>query len=776
MKSAAALLALIGFISVSQILGGAITDVAGKITIGGAVVITCKTDADVPTGGTLTITADRPIFAKNVGTLANKITTVSNPTKVGSHTAGTNAAGTVITLTATGAAFAQNAAAKVITFDTALLETAANGLQAGIVGITVSATGVGAPTTSGKVMAMIIGAAHTYAIGMPAMATSQFKGVAPGDYTFTFFPATTINSGSTLTISANQPIFTASASSATAPIKTFTQTATAAGGTANAITAGSTCVTDSAGKVLTITTAAALTADLLTTIVMQTVMANNPATASMVELTLDASHGSVTATSMKYPIFDKANEILFAGSDITSNKVIKAETATKIRMYITPQAAVAATKIITITASEAIWAAAASTTCALVSTGNTAVSAAVTCTASTTSVLKATIQTNYGLDADTMYTLEATSNIAANKASAAIVTFKIDADSADNVESATTYGYTVFNAATTAFFSSGVVTPLSATSTPTSLTVTFVPQTAAVGGTDKVTITASTAIFTASQTSGVTVACATNVLGYAKAVTCTAITDTTGKILTVTLSGSSGDNFLANAKSTVTLTNKLVANAASGTATTFAFETSTDTTGVTAQTGYTTTAAPAASATANSTANSTTAASGAAASTTYTLVQQKFDFPDLTAAAYTGNTKGNIECAYANTVELGAATTTPTWCTVTTTSPFRTYKTGISITSSAARRAASVTFKLKVDTSIKTLDQVKNAIVKQTSIADNFNAKLTAVNTGTGLNITSPGTPKVHAASYTPVGSGASNLLPSMLGLVSALFIAFKHM
>merc|ERR1711904_65288 len=106
------------------------------------------------------------------------------------------------------------------------------------------------------------------------------------------------------------------------------------------------------------------------------------------------------------------------------------------------------------------------------------------------------------------YSIKATSNIAANKASAAVVTFKVDADSADNVESAATYGYTVFDAATTSAWISGVVTPLSATSTPTSLAVTFVPHTAAVGGTDKATITASTAIFTASQTA-VTEACTT---------------------------------------------------------------------------------------------------------------------------------------------------------------------------------------------------------------------------------------------------------------------------
>merc|ERR1719473_557230 len=157
---------------------------------------------------------------------------------------------------------------------------------------------------------------------------------------------------------------------------------------------------------------------------------------------------------------------------------------------------------------------------------------------------------------------------------------------------------------------------------------------------------------------------------------------------------------------------KMAANGATPGAVMFAIGTSKDPGNLVGQTGYNLCAASQtvvsgvcttpSSASANSTTaatNSTTAASGAAAATSYTQVTQKLEFPSLTVAAYTGNTKGNIECAYTNTVEKGAATTTPTWCTMTTTSPFRTYKTGISITSIVARRAAAVTFTLKVDTS-----------------------------------------------------------------------------
>merc|ERR1711959_674321 len=67
--------------------------------------------------------------------------------------------------------------------------------------------------------------------------------------------------------------------------------------------------------------------------------------------------------------------------------------------------------------------------------------------------------------------------------------------------------------------------------------------------------------------------------------------------------------------------------------------------------------------------------------------------------------------------------------------------------------------------------------VATSSTAAKFAAALTAVNTGTGFNITDPGTATdVGTATFTSSTSGASSLLPSMLGLVSALFIAFRHM
>jgi hypothetical protein len=131
-----------------------------------------------------------------------------------------------------------------------------------------------------------------------------------------------------------------------------------------------------------------------------------------------------------------------------------------------------------------------------------------------------------------------------------------------------------------------------------------------------------------------------------------------------------------------------------------------------------------------------------------------------------------MECAYANNVE---AATTPTWCVAATGS--RTYKAGIAMSSTvAARRAAKVSFTLKVDTTVLAKSALETKVATS-STAAKFAAALTAVNTGTGFNITDPGTAtNVATATFTSTGSGASSLLPSMLGLVSALFIAFKHM
>jgi len=169
--------------------------------------------------------------------------------------------------------------------------------------------------------------------------------------------------------------------------------------------------------------------------------------------------------------------------------------------------------------------------------------------------------------------------------------------------------------------------------------------------------------------------------------------------------------------------------------------------------------------------NSTaTGSASSAASTSSSKVTQVYTFASLTANAYTGNTKGNIECAYTCTVENAV---TCSWCVAKTTSPYRDYKNGISITSSVARRSAKVTFVMSVANSIKSLSELKT-LVAANSNAANFAAALTKVNTASGLNITMPGTAEVAAASFS--SSSGSTLLPSMLALVSALWLSARTM
>merc|ERR1712125_281500 len=153
-----------------------------------------------------------------------------------------------------------------------------------------------------------------------------------------------------------------------------------------------------------------------------------------------------------------------------------------------------------------------------------------------------------------------------------------------------------------------------------------------------------------------------------------------------------------------------------------------------------------------------------AATGTETTVTQVYTFADLTVAAYTGDMKSNCECAYANTVE---AATTPTWC-VATTSAY-TYKSGVAMSSSAAaRRAAKVTFVLKVKSSVKSTSQLQT-MVASGSTATNFAAALAAVNTASNKTV-APGAATVATATFTGGSSSASTLLPSMLSLVAAIF------
>merc|ERR1712093_847184 len=326
---------------------------------------------------------------------------------------------------------------------------------------------------------------------------------------------------------------------------------------------------------------------------------------------------------------------------------------------------------------------------------------------------------------------------------------------------ATTPGIKTWTSATRAVLTTGLA--------PGNLVVTFVPTSnVPIDGT--VTLVASAGIFTAAKAHGATddTECTATTDGTATSAApqCTTSASVTGATVYDKIVCTNKGTILALDKAVVlTCANNMANNPASAHTVTFTISTSADIGTLGGQTGYTT-AAPVSSSSANATA---AAASAAAATGTETTVTQVYTFASLTVAAYTGKMKSNCECAYANTVE-GA--TTPTWC-VATTSAY-TYKSGVAMSSSAAaRRAAKVTFVLKVKSSVKSTSQLQT-MVAAGSTAAKFATALTAVNTASNYTAI-PGTATVATATFTGGSSSASTLLPSMLSLVAAIFVAARQ-
>jgi len=315
---------------------------------------------------------------------------------------------------------------------------------------------------------------------------------------------------------------------------------------------------------------------------------------------------------------------------------------------------------------------------------------------------------------------------------------------------------------------------------PGNLVVTFTPTTTVPVNTGKITLVASAGIFTAAKAHGATddTHCTATTGGTATSAApeCTTSASVSGAtVYDKIVCDNKGTALAGDAAVVLTCVNNMVNNPANGHTVTFTISTTQDTGTLGGQTGYTSCAAsqnvvsgvcttPSSSSAANG-----TSASAAAATGTETTVTQVYTFADLTVAAYTGKMKSNCECAYANTVE-GAST--PTWC-VATTSAY-TYKSGVTMSSTAAaRRAAKVTFVLKVKSSVKTTSQLQT-LVASGSTAAAFATALTAVNTASNYTA-APGTATVATATFTGGSSSASTLLPSMLSLVAAIFVAARQ-
>merc|ERR1712093_336989 len=324
-----------------------------------------------------------------------------------------------------------------------------------------------------------------------------------------------------------------------------------------------------------------------------------------------------------------------------------------------------------------------------------------------------------------------------------------------------------------------------AAATAGDLVVTFTPS-VALATNDVITLTASEEIFlAAAQAAGITAT--GNNPSAALTITSDAATKTVETAASVALGTAKMKNQVevkmgasASVHPIVLTIPKalLAANGATPGAVTFSISTTKDKGTLFAQTGYNLcatsqtvvsgvcTTPSSSSASANGTAGG--GASGTATGTE-TTVTQVYTFASLTVAAYTGKMKSNCECAYANTVE-GAST--PTWC-VASASAY-TYKSGVATSSTvAARRSAKVTFVLKVKSSVKSTAQLQT-LVASGSTATAFATALAAVNTASNYTA-APGTATVATATFTGGSSSASStLLPSMLSLVAAIFVAAR--
>merc|ERR1711966_275247 len=173
-------------------------------------------------------------------------------------------------------------------------------------------------------------------------------------------------------------------------------------------------------------------------------------------------------------------------------------------------------------------------------------------------------------------------------------------------------------------------------------------------------------------------------------------------------------------------------------------------------TGYNCSVAP----TPTPTASNTSCTYGAT-STCATRVTQSVTITSLTASSYTGNLKSTYECGYAQSV-------TSTLCTAT--SGTVTYTSGVQVTSSAARRAATITFVLDVETSVLTASAVQTAVANGVTAA-NLVSRMTAINTATGWSVTVPaaGDITVATAAFAGAASGAGALVPSALAALAGV-------
>jgi len=589
------------------------------------------------------------------------------------------------------------------------------------------------------------------------------QGEAGGNIIVWFTPTTEVDAGGTITMTASATVFTNGATPTTACTSDGTALASA-------------CTTATTTTVATVTLAGGtklLAGKPASVTFSSTLVANNPASA--VTFAVKTSTDTTAATAVGW-----GGITAFTPQDFTADRTTLKGTVAggDLTFGFTPVTKIAAGGTIILTSTQQIWTAnedssAGGTTACTATQVNpaTGLHAAVAVTktvitGTTGKIATLTMTPILYAGLPVTVTCDGTKNLAVNGADAQAYAMQI-ATSTDGTATGSATKYTAnkgvaWTSATRTTYTTGVAGG--------NLVFTFTPKTT-VANNGIVTLTASESIFTADAA----VTCTATSDGTAATVTSAASTSTAAVLNTGTaamkniLKVTMGADLTLAKVAVITCTTNLANNGATAGAVTFTIETSTDTGKLGKQTGYTL-AAPAASSSAAAAGNSTAASASGTATGTETTVTQVYTFASLTVAAYTGKMKSNCECAYANTV--GGATT-PLWCTATTSA--YNYVSGVTMSSTvAARRAnAKVTFTLAVKSSVKSTAQLQT-LVASGSTNTAFQAALTAVNTASNYTAT-PGTATVATATFTGGTSSASTLLPSMLSLVAAIFVAARQ-
>jgi len=600
----------------------------------------------------------------------------------------------------------------------------------------------------------------------------------PTSLVFKFKPNTKVASGGTLKLTADKQIFTADAATTCTAKEISTQT-----GVATAVTVTSSAVTGNK-TILTVTMGADL--DTLGHEVEVTCTDNlAPITASgdVVKFGFETSGDTTALTEQTGYTAIAACPTTFGGATRTlSLETSKANTAAgDLVFWFKPMTAVPAGGTITLTSDTDVADAIANTACT-VKANDGATTIPVSDNAAeikwtSTKILLVTTKDTAIVANKTVEVTCPNAQLATNGGTAADVKFQVET-SVDTLKSTEATGYSIV-AAASATWTSALPSTRCATSTPTSLVFKFKPNTkVASGGTLK--LTADKQIFTADAATTCTAKEISTQTGVATAVTVTSSAVTGNKtILTVTM-GADLDTLGHEVE--VTCTDNLAPITASGDVVKFGFETSGDTTALTAQTGYTAIAACGTPAPTPTTSNSTAAAAtGAYSTATVAITFSGYTFAAGTAA---DNFADLVGCAYANHVSDSTSHITGDLCSTSTVSgaPRFTYISAASasntIVAASRRTGSTVTTALKLYQTLISQTNFQTAVASAGDASSDKTAilnEMKAIQGAAGLTFTDAQMTPSNIATATWTHSSAAVVVPSMMAMFSALLLVLTQ-